>query len=357
VTYYFPHGSSMLSMPLVGLFNALGLSATTRDGHLNLETDVLMERIAAALLMAALTCITFAAALTMLSIGWSVAIALGASFGTQIFSTASRGLWSHGWEIVLLGLIVQTLLRIEQRGARIRPVWIATLAAWSYIVRPTGAIAIVAVGLYLLIEHRRAFPAYAATLGAWGAAFVAYSSATFGTALPPYYAASRLHPDNFATAMAGSLISPNRGELVYVPISIFVLCLVVLYRKHLAHRGLAILALAQIAALTIVVSSYPIWWAGWSYGPRLLTDAVPWFVLLAILGIDAMLRRATAPGRRVAIAAGSLLLLMSIVLNARGAFSFDAMEWNDSDAARHPERIFDWRYPQFAAGLIDPPKD
>jgi hypothetical protein len=357
VTYYFPHGSSMLSMPLVGLFNALGLSAATPDGHLNLQTDILMERMAAALLMAALTCIIFSTALTMLSIGWSVAISLGASFGTQILSTASRGMWSHTWEIVLLGLIAHALLHSEHSGTRMRPAWIATLATWSYIVRPTGAIAMVAVGIYVLAAHRRDFVAYAATLGAWCAAFVAYSWATFGAALPPYYAASRLHLDNFATAVVGNLVSPNRGELVYVPASIFVLCLAAHYRKHLAHRGLAILALAQIAALAIVVSSYPMWWAGWSYGPRFLTDAIPWFVLLVILGIDAMLRSATAPGRRLAIAVGGLLLALSIALNARGAFSFDAMEWNDSAAARRPERIFDWRYPQFMAGLIDPPRD
>jgi hypothetical protein len=70
-----------------------------------------------------------------------------------------------------------------------------------------------------------------------------------------------------------------------------------------------------------------------------------------------MLACAPEPGRQVAIAAGGLLLTLSIAINARGALPVDAMEWNDCDAARRLERIFDWHYPRFMAGHIDLPRD
>ena len=125
------------------------------------------------------------------------------------------------------------------------------------------------------------------------------------------------------------------------------------YRKHLAYRELAVLALAEIVALAIAMSTNKNWTAGYCYGPRYFTDAIPWFALLAILGLDAMRRAPVASRHRTEIAAVIFLLAVSVAINARGAWSFAGMDWNPVE--RHG--IFDWRYPQFMAGLIAPPKD
>ena len=106
--------------------------------------------------------------------------------GSQILSTASRGLWAHTWEIFILGLIAHSILGAEHRGTRLRPLWLATLLAWSYCVRPTGAIAIVGVSVYVWWLHRGDFVAYGATLAGWLAAFVGYWWSVFGTMIPPY---------------------------------------------------------------------------------------------------------------------------------------------------------------------------
>lgn len=42
ITYYFPHGSSILSIPLVGILNVTGMSAATPDGRLNLYGEVVI---------------------------------------------------------------------------------------------------------------------------------------------------------------------------------------------------------------------------------------------------------------------------------------------------------------------------
>jgi len=357
VTYFFPHGTSVLSIPMVAAMNAAGVSAATPDGHLNLDGEIRIERAVACVLMAGLTCVFFAMTLMILPVSWSVVVALGASLGSQILSTATRGLWSHDWETFLYGLTAYSLLNTEHRGARLRPVWLGTLVAWIYFVRPTGSVAIVAVSAYVLCVHRKDFIAYAATLAGWLSGFVGYSWSVFGTILPPYYVASRIRLQNFTVALAGNLISPARGLFVFVPTTLFVLYLVARYREYLSHKQLSILALTEIVGIEIVICTNFYWSGGYCYGPRYFTDAIPWFVLLSILGLDAM-RHAPNPSRhRIEIAAASFLLAVSVALNARGAWSFEALDWSVSSFAEHSPSIFDWRYPQFMAGLIEPPKN
>jgi hypothetical protein len=139
-----------------------------------------------------------------------------------------------------------------------------------------------------------------------------------------------------------------------VPTTLFVLYLIVRYRKDLAHRQLAVLAFAQIVGLAIVIATrYR--GQGYSYGPRYFADAIPWFVLLAVLGLDAMQRAQVASRHRIEIAAALFLLAVSVAINARGAWSFAGLDW--THAKQHSYDVFDWRYPQFMAGLIEPPKN
>jgi hypothetical protein len=50
------------------------------------------------------------------------------------------------------------------------------------------------------------------------------------------------------------------------------------------------------------------------------------------------------------------LLLVGIAINARGAYSQATMDWNLGRHGENATRIFDWSYPQFLAGLINPPQ-
>ena len=61
ITYFFPHGSSILSIPLVGILNAIGISAATPEGKFSLRGEVVIERVVASILMAVLTCVFFIA--------------------------------------------------------------------------------------------------------------------------------------------------------------------------------------------------------------------------------------------------------------------------------------------------------
>ena len=77
-----------------------------------------------------------------------------------------------------------------------------------------------------------------------------------------------------------------------------------------------------------------------------MTDAVPWFVLLAILGFDAM-PRGVRSIRNPIVGAGALLLLISVAMHACGALSSDTMAWNFTGPS--PAIMLDWSRPQFLA--------
>lgn len=364
--YHFPPGSSILSVPFVGVMNLFGVSAANPDGTYNLEGEGRTEVKLAAILMACLASLFFFTARLMLPVGWSVAVTLGGVLGTQVYSTASRALWSDTWGILLLGVVVLLILAHETGTRRFNPVVLATLLAWMYFVRPTFSVHILALSVYMLIFHRQQFIKYAVTGMLWLAGFVLYSWYHFGTLMPSYYRAGRLQFYVFWEALAGNLISPGRGTLVYVPTLLFVAYLLVRYWRYLPLPRLVVLALSIVAAHFIIISGFGHWWAGHSFGPRFTTGLVPWFVLLAILGLKARQTsresRAGAPGsqmvRRIELGLGGALLLLSIFINARGATEHATWLWNQKPLGvdEHPERLWDWRQPQFLAGLLPVPQ-
>ncbi len=175
--YYYPHGSSVLSIPFVAALKLFRISPANPDGTYNGEGEAKVERLIAATLMSGLTCLFLRMGLFLLPLRWGLVIALGAAFGTQIWSTATRALWSHTWFIFLLGWVTYLLLRAEVEGARLHPMIIATLLSWMYFVRPTAVFPITGVTFFLLLFYRQEFILYAVAGTTWLIAFVVYSLA------------------------------------------------------------------------------------------------------------------------------------------------------------------------------------
>ncbi len=362
VLYYMPWGGSILALPAVAALNAAGISTIDADGHYNPVGEAEIQRILAPLLMAVMIWLIFRTALLAgLPVSWALVIALGTAFGTQVWSTTSRALWSLTWLVALQTLVIWILMRCEADKSRFRPIPTATLLSWMYFVRPTASTAIIAISVYVLIAYPAALPAYLITGLIWLAAFAACSFYFFGAALPPYYRMTWWFSISQARHRLLGLLSPSRGLLIYVPVVMFVLYLVVRYWKDLKHKRLAIVALAAIGANLTMVSMLMLWWGGWSYGPRELSDAIPFYALLAMLGCRAFLDDSSIGLQRAAatIAAGLVLLALSVVMNAPGALSGAANGWNAwAHLEEHPDRLWDWSHAQFLAPLNStPPED
>lgn len=353
--YWYPPGTSILSMPFVAVANAAGISAITPDGRYNPPGESQMEAALAAILMGGLTVIVFYTSRLLLSLNWSLLVAVTTALGTPVWSTASRATWSHTWGIFILSLVVWQILRAEAKRIRLRPIVLATCLSWLYFCRPTFSSSIVAVAIYVLIYHRSVFLSFALTGCAWLAAFIGWSEYVYGTFLPRYYWQDNLRFTLSFEALAANLVSPARGLLAYVPILFGLAYLLVRYRRCLKKR-LVVLALGVIAFHIIYISGFTPWHAGHSYGPRLTTDLIPWFALLGILALRARLQwREENPERGSPLFAATgwavtiLLLLGSITLNGIGALSQYAWLWNvrPMDIDKSVERVWDWKHPQF----------
>lgn len=362
--YIYPHGSSILSLPFAAMARAVGVSSIGSNGQHDPEGERAVHRFAAATLVAFVCVMLFLTARLLLSPRWSLAVAVAAGFGTQLWSTASRSLQSHTWDVVLLSIVCFLLLRRAEGRGRARPVLLATLFAWAFFVRPTAIFTIAPLTAYVsYAERKRALPLLAAG-AVWLALFVAYSRATFGTWLPDYYTrGSGFSLATLPTGLLGQLVSPSRGLFVFVPLVLVVAYGLVAYRRGLRQRPLVGALCAAVALHLVMLASFRNWWGGHCYGPRFSTDLVPLFALLGVLGLRAKLDAPRGGRDRGELAAAVLALLVGVALNGAGALSEGGVRWNLQPVpiGEDPGRAFDWRRSQWACAwfpaLLPPPAD
>jgi hypothetical protein len=88
----------------------------------------------------------------------------------------------------------------------------------------------------------------------------------------------------------------------------------------------------------ILVSLFPHWWAGYSYGPRFLVEIMPMLVLLLLPVISSHIWRHKIVKPIFAAMIGFSLLVQI------GGLSKAASEWNalPQSVDKHPSRLWDW---------------
>ena len=130
--YWYPPGSSILAIPYVWLMNRFEVEAHHSDWSYNIAGEIKLERLLAALLMAALGCLFYHTFSRLLPKRWSLALALIAALGTPVWSTASRAAWSSTWGILFLQLIIDQLVALHHGKRRLNPILLGTLTAWLW---------------------------------------------------------------------------------------------------------------------------------------------------------------------------------------------------------------------------------
>jgi hypothetical protein len=220
------------------------------------------------------------------------------------------------------------------------------------------------VSIYVAFKLRSGLVLYVVTSLVWVGLFVLYSEDSFGRLLPTQYVLSsgfELNASTMVQTLAGLLVSPSRGLIVFSPLLLVVGFWAVRYRRFLPFRALFGVAAVACTLQLLLVSSWKIWWGGHSYGPRLLADVVPWLALLAIAAVTARrcghahhVRASGLVARSAEFAVAGALLGLSIWINWRGANSVDTAWWNALPVSVdvNPGRVWDWSQPQFLAGLL-----
>ena len=358
--YYFPLGTSLLSLPIVGAARLVGM-----DMAVPAHEDALQN-----LLSAILCSVTFLFLFGMIHhfLDWSTSLSVASIFilGSSLISSLGTTLWSSHFAATLVVVVLYLLTRSENEPSRQIPgVLVGCLLFVAYLSRPTLIILTLLIMALLFLQWRAAFwkaiTAYMLLL----LLFIAFNWQEYGQILPDYYTLSRLNQSNqLWIPLYGHLLSPSRGLLIFSPFLTLTLIGGYLAFPSLKQRPLFWLVVLWFSLHLMAVSRFNHWWGGWSFGSRLMIEVIPGLALLTAM-VWQTLSKTTAPSIRRVGGAGFIFLgCVAIYINSwQGLYNLNTAQWNmlpDSGKNpgywatlpyidEYPAYLFDWRYPQFMA--------
>lgn len=334
---YFPLGTALVSTPFVAIANAFGFDMT--------KDEPLIQMALATLAALLITFTLYKTARLYLRQTESLLLAGLCWFGSSLASTVGTALWSHDFALVFSSAAIFLVLRHRQPEGLLAPALIGLSLFLAYLCRPTLALLSPFLLLYYFLQDRKSALLAAVTLGLLLLGFMGWSLHEFAQILPDYYLPKRLEGGDFKTALYGNLLSPARGLWVYSPfLLVSMLLTLLLTPRNKSLAKLSLISLAWPLAHLLSVSQFPHWWAGWSFGARLLVDTLPG-LFVGLFSVLAALRQRRNLAYAAVIASG----LFAIYINTYQAlFNPYGMQWNvEPNVDQYPEYLFDWRYPQF----------
>lgn len=360
---YFPIGVSIIALPFVfvgeyifelALIINPDLKAKLQERGFTLINVTnyyyVVEYFIASFIVAICACLCFLIARRFIGVKHSLILTFVFAFCTSLWSVAGRALWMHGPLMLCLLVAIYFLTAANINVKRI--IILGVTLAFTFIIRPTGLIFFGGVLLYFLLTNKRFAIIYLLSgLTVFGF-FFALNYSIYGTLFSPYYQyyqniiSESGHP-NFLQALAGNIISPGKGLLIFSPIFIFSAIGIYIKIKTKEFSKLDFCLILIFAAYYIAICFVTKWWDGWSYGPRYISDAIP---ILIYFIIPYFQHLNLFRSKKILEYTFALLLLISCYIHTRGALDGKLwIEWNGKpqNIDEHPERAWDWTDPPF----------
>jgi hypothetical protein len=326
---WYPVGAPLLAVPIY--LPAVASGVRTDDPGL-----AVLEKLSAAVIVALSALLLYLVLRHLTTRALALALVTVYAAGTSNLSVSSQALWQHGPSQLALVAALHCLVRARDDSR-----WAALAGlplAFSVVVRPANALVALPLAVHAAWKHpRQALGLVASALPA--VAFqlwynVAYFDDLFHTQLSRVTAP--VWQTSLPEGLGGLLLSPGRGLFVYSPV--LVLSLVGLARAWRPGGDPLLRTLGIGAVLTVLLyGKWAKWWGGYTYGPRLLADLGPVFVLGLLPLADRLTRR------RAWQVVFTLLTVWSIGAHSMGAFVDDHVSWNRRvDVEAHPERLWWW---------------
>lgn len=346
VYYQYPVGSPLFTAPFVWLANRFGADMT------QVAQNYMLQNLLSALVCSLVFVVLYRIGLYHVSPLASAQIACISMLGSSLMSTMATALWSLDLTVLFLCISLWIMEKYEAgQNGRLAPYGLGLSLFAAYLCRPTAGILALLALFYLGAWHRRDLAIAASVILVCSAIFAAFNWREFGQPLPGYYVASNwLHGSQVGTAVYGALFSPARGLFVYSPFFFGVLAGALLLWRKVKRFHLAWLAIVWFCGHLAAVAATSMWWGGYSFGPRLLTDAIPALVILTCITWS-ILAGERRQWQKAAQAGYILLGAIGILINSgQGLFNINTVTWNAMPSIdRYPEYVFDWQYPQFLA--------
>lgn len=220
--------------------------------------------------------------------------------------------------------------------------------ASAILMRPTNIIVMLVITLYIFHKYRNIFGRYILYALPVILFILAYNYYNHGSiflfSLMLYNSFGALYktgsPNMWSTpfliGFLGMLISPSRGLFIYSPVFIFsFIGMVIAWKenKNLLFRYFSIV----VIGLIIIHSKWYDWWGGWTFGCRMLNDAVPFLSLLLLPFMDYIDKKKTL------VIPFIVAIIFSFSVQIIGAFLYDN-EWDARpDIDLHQYRLWSWK--------------
>jgi hypothetical protein len=230
------------------------------------------------------------------------------ALGTSMWST-SQALWQHPAAVLFLCVALLFVSLAEQQDVWAGRAGLPLALALAARHADVALVAVLAIGI--AIRWPRSIPAFLAWAAPVAVLLMAYQWWYFGSPLRHGFSGSGARfSEPWGHGHLGLLVSPAKGLLVFTPVVIVaVVGLMAAYRR--GERWPAATLGAAAAAHWIFIGRWSEWHGGESWGPRMMTDALPLLFVFLPDGWNVMPRVAPA------------LAAVSIGVQALGAFSYD----------------------------------
>ncbi|HEY6929939.1 MAG TPA: hypothetical protein VJA66_09720 [Thermoanaerobaculia bacterium] len=246
-------------------------------------------------------------------------LAIAFAFGTETWAISSQALWQHGLAELLLAL---GLLFLTLDGSPSQAIAMGVVCGLLAFNRPPDVFFSLALAVGYLVRRRPLAIWFLVAAVAVGAPFLIYNLLTFhhpaggyGMLVQGALVGSplRQRATSAVSGFAALLVSPGKGLVVYSPFFLFIVGAPMI-RFSGSDRLPAVLLWAAFF-LVVVVHSFTDWRAGSSYGPRFLTDALPFLVVALVPALE---RLSMHEGKPIFFAA----VLFAIAAQVVGVFCF-----------------------------------
>jgi hypothetical protein len=348
VRYFYPIGTSILCLPIVGIARLLGYD------FINLQDDALWQSLIASICVSVIFLLLFRLASFYMVYHYALMIAILMCLGTTIISTIGIALWSFNLEIILLLLSFIQLSKFYKNGKSVNGIQLGVLVYLAWLCRPSAMVVIAIFAVWLFLNDKQSLKKYLITIIALFIPFAIYAKITFGIIVPPYYHplfwTHKLSTDVFLNKFFAVLFSPARGLFLFTPV--LILPFNGLFLKEVRKNPLYIMSIIWFVFHTVMLARQFSWWGGWSFGPRLFSDALIPLFMMFLLTFEKM-KTQKASQRLIVLFA--ILSVPGIFIHAiKGANDVQTYKWNNLPQIDEHTDFYTWNfsYPQFLADSI-----
>lgn len=320
----FPIMTSILSLPVFAPPLLFGMPITWNN-------LALLSRISGALIMALAGLFLFKTLKEGFGLNEKKATLLTVLFlfATVNFAMLSQALWQHGTLELLIILAIYFFLKQQKHPEKHEFSLLSGLFfGLAFLARPTAGLQIVLIELYVVLSNLRNINnLFKTAITFMSGLLVAFTFFLWYNSTYYYDIRNQGYSDQlfknwlspFPISFLGVWLSPSKGILIFSPVLVFSFVGIYLAIKNKIEKvGLYKIFAVIIVLHTLVISFWKHWYGGWSFGYRMSSDVIPYFIFLLVPYVNSSLFEKTKKLFYV-------LLGVSIFIEIYGLFFFDGI--------------------------------